>query len=95
MWMKENDRDTVPSPCTMEAECGTERKRIYQALLHGYMQYLRLRNFQSMWIWVMPPSAEHADQPVADYMFNYRPSSQHIPNQKQLEKWYIKLLQVR
>eukprot|EP01051_Picozoa_sp_SAG22_P019313 SAG22_NODE_3527_length_1661_cov_0.921895_2_plen_339_part_00 len=93
VWTKPDGKKVPEIPCTRPQECKEERKQIYQSLMHGYMQYLRLRHFKSMWIWVMPPSAELADQPQADYMFNYRPSSQHIPNQKQLEKWYMKLLQ--
>ena len=46
-----------------------------------------------MWIWVMAPNVSDPNDPNADYMFNYRPAYQFIPDQRRLESWYTKLLQ--
>ena len=36
---------------------------------------------------------KNPNDPNADYMFNYRPAYQFIPDQRRLESWYTKLLQ--
>ena len=80
------------STCTSPKECREAGRRLYRALMHGYMDTLRLRGYRELWIWVMAPSVTDPNDPNADYMFNYRPGFQYIPKQKQLESWYKKLL---
>jgi hypothetical protein len=74
--------------CSMPAECKQERRKIYDNLFIGYLDYLRQRGLHRAYIWVMPP--ETAEQ---DYVFFYRPDDMHIPTAKQLETWYIRVLE--
>ena len=79
------------SKCSCPELCRPASKAIISELLLGYMNYLKQRQFEQFWIWVMAPSERDNDDPMADYMFNYRPSFQWVPDQQQLEKWYVKL----
>jgi hypothetical protein len=90
-WLEEDPQKH--SCCTCEERCRTRRRKLVQVLMHSYMEYLRLRGFKSMWIWVMAPQQDDPTHRMSDYMFNYRPSCQFIPNQAQLERWYVKLLE--
>ena len=76
-----------PSLCTTPEECKRERRRIYDTLFVGYMDYLKQRGMHRAYIWVMPPEGHESD-----YVFYYRPREMHIPTADQLEDWYIRLL---
>ena len=69
------------------------RQRLIQTVVHGYMAYLRQRRFETFYIWVMAPASSDPEDPASDYMFNYRPAYQRIPDQKRLESWYLRLLE--
>ena len=77
----------APSLCTMKEQCKRERRKIYDALFVGYMEYLKRRGLHRAYIWAMPP------EPDSDYVFYYRPRDMHLPTAEQLEKWYIRVLE--
>jgi hypothetical protein len=74
--------------CSTPEACKSERRKIYHALFIGYLDYLKQRGLERSYIWVMPP--ETRDQ---DYVFFCRPKEMHIPTAKELEMWYIRVLE--
>ena len=85
-WIKQNDaRQKV---CSTPEACKAERRKIYHTLFIGYLDYLKQRGLERSYIWVMPP--ETRDQ---DYVFFCRPKEMHIPTAKELEMWYIRVLE--
>ena len=66
-----------------------ERKMVVRRVILGYLDSIRRRGFDALYIWVMPPNDLHHD-----YIFHMRPISQHCPKPVQLDSWYTKLLTV-
>ena len=74
--------------CSSPEACKNERRKIYHSLFIGYLDYLKQRGLERTYIWVMPPQTR--DQ---DYVFFCRPKEMHIPTAKELEMWYIGVLE--
>jgi len=77
------------STCSNPAACQAERKTVVRRIILGYLDSIRRRGFEALYIWVMPPNDLHHD-----YVFHMRPISQHCPKPCQLDAWYTKLLTV-
>ena len=77
------------STCSNPEACMAERKMVVRRVILGYLDSIRRRGFDALYIWVMPPNDLHHD-----YIFHMRPISQHCPKPVQLDSWYTKLLTV-
>lgn len=77
------------STCSNPEACTAERKQVVRRIILGYLDSIRRRGFEALYIWVMPPNDLHHD-----YIFHMRPISQHCPKPCQLDAWYTKLLTV-
>ena len=81
------------APCTRTCSnpdaCTAERKQVVRRVILGYLDSIRRRGFEALYIWVMPPNDLHHD-----YIFHMRPISQHCPKPHELDAWYTKLLTV-
>jgi len=77
------------STCSNPEACTAERKQVVRRIILGYLDSIRRRGFEALYIWVMPPNDLHHD-----YIFHMRPISQHCPKPCQLDAWYTKLLLV-
>eukprot|EP00283_Hemiselmis_rufescens_P012794 CAMPEP_0173459626 /NCGR_PEP_ID=MMETSP1357-20121228/61731_1 /TAXON_ID=77926 /ORGANISM="Hemiselmis rufescens, Strain PCC563" /LENGTH=192 /DNA_ID=CAMNT_0014427103 /DNA_START=29 /DNA_END=604 /DNA_ORIENTATION=- len=78
---------TCTTECSSKDACNEERKEIVRRVLIGYLDSVRLRGFEGLYIWAMPPNDLHHD-----YVFHMRPIHQHCPSPQQLDHWYTKLL---
>ncbi|EKX40553.1 hypothetical protein GUITHDRAFT_142658 [Guillardia theta CCMP2712] len=77
------------STCSDPEECTRERKEVVRRVLLGYLDAVKKRGFEALFIWSMPPNDLHHD-----YIFHMRPLHQHCPTPAQLDSWYAKLLNV-
>ena len=80
---------TCTTECSCPDKCKEERREIVRRVLIGYLDSVRLRGFEGLYIWAMPPNDLHHD-----YVFHMRPIQQHCPTPQQLDNWYTKLLNV-
>jgi len=87
--LRKNSGVLGTSTCSNPAACTAERKEVVRRIILGYLDSIRRRGFEALYIWVMPPNDLHHD-----YIFHMRPISQHCPKPCQLDAWYTKLLTV-
>jgi len=62
------------------------RTMVYCDILEGYLEWVKLRGFTSMYIWACPPMAGD------DYIMHCHPSRQKTPQAAKLREWYLKML---
>lgn len=63
------------------------RTSIYQEIILGYMEHIKIRGYKSVHLWACPPSKG------IDYIFYCHPDSQKYPSQYRLEQWYHAVFQ--
>jgi len=66
----------------------TERTKTYQCILLGLFNYLKMKNFQKIFIWSCPPKRD------VDYIFHEKPSDMKMPTKTRLGDWYKNLLKL-
>jgi len=62
------------------------RSFVYREILLGYIEYIKLRGFNEMFIWSCPPMQGD------DYIFFCHPSHQKNPKSDRLREWYLDIL---
>jgi len=65
-----------------------ERTKIYQLILLGLFNYLKMKNFRRVFIWSCPPKRD------VDYIFHEKPSDMKMPTKARLADWYKNLLKL-
>lgn len=63
-----------------------KRTKIYQMILLGLFEYLKLHGYEKIFIWSCPPSKND------DYIFPCKPISQKTPDTNHLSQWYQELI---
>lgn len=63
-----------------------ERTKIYQHILMGLFKFLKMKNFQKIFIWSCPPKKN------VDYIFFNKPPDMKIPTKGRLKIWYQELI---
>lgn len=63
-----------------------ERTKIYQLILLGLFEYIKIHGYEKIFIWSCPPSKND------DYIFPSKPKIQKTPNTSHLSQWYRDLI---
>jgi Histone acetylation protein len=63
-----------------------KRTRIYQLILLGIFDYLKMKGFEKIFIWSCAPAKN------VDYIFPRKPENQQMPSSQHLSQWYQSLI---